>query len=706
MRPLPDTRGALADAMLLLLLWTAIAPWASAGTPAADRQPLEVRRSGAPDAWLHPTDALDLTLNRPLVAGDERLAILVGTADLSSLFELAGQTLRYRPGLVRLPTGESVVTVYLVTAPNVWQPVATLPIRVTTPRGFESATVTPRISLADNGQIGERHSPEINVPARPQFQDLTFAFGLQTQSARNGVTMATQANVLGVTNQTQAPQFATAGTAARRVDLADYLWTTDARSFKVAVGQGTFGAERHLGTGLASRGLSFTVRRARADVTVAEYNGNQIVGLDNLFGVSTAENRIGLVLAGIELAPHPGAARLEVSALDGSRLTQPGVTQGQVSDTERSKGSAVRFVGQGFQQRVRVDAGFARSAFTNPADPLLSQGATLVPIRSTANNAIYVDSAFDVVKGVLLAPATPLTVTAIYRFERVDPLFASVGAPQGLQSDLFQNVVGASATLRAVTAEVLRTISNDNLGHVASILRTDTGVTAVTFAVPTGSFGQSPAAAAWCPTVSYSLNRSTQIGEALPANGGFVSASQVPNQLNAVHVVRADWQIGAAHAGYALTRSTQDNRQVGRENADFSNLVQAATFGATIAKRVDLIGEAGLERNDSEELKQETRTDHVSVTTAWRMTLHDVLTVIVNDTLGRGPDVTKNDALDLNLQYARTFELKPSAASKPQIRLFGRLTWQSSSSFQVLSVPFLDDRHLLTFGVGATITFF
>jgi hypothetical protein len=253
---------------------------------------------------------------------------------------------------------------------------------------------------------------------------------------------------------------------------------------------------------------------------------------------------------------------------------------------------------------------------------------------------------------------------------------------------------------------VLRTISNDNLGHVASILRTDTGVTAVTFAVPTGSFGQSPAAAAWCPTVSYSLNRSTQIGEALPANGGFVSASQVPNQLNAVHVVRADWQIGAAHAGYALTRSTQDNRQVGRENADFSNLVQAATFGATIAKRVDLIGEAGLERNDSEELKQETRTDHVSVTTAWRMTLHDVLTVIVNDTLGRGPDVTKNDALDLNLQYARTFELKPSAASKPQIRLFGRLTWQSSSSFQVLSVPFLDDRHLLTFGVGATITFF
>jgi hypothetical protein len=275
-----------------------------------------------------------------------------------------------------------------------------------------------------------------------------------------------------------------------------------------------------------------------------------------------------------------------------------------------------------------------------------------------------------------------------------------------VRSDLFQNVFGLSTTLRSVTGQVSRTVSNDNLGHVASILRTDTGVTAVTLVVPTGSFGQKPATAAWCPTLSYSLSRSTQIGESLPANGGFISVAQVPNQLNAVHTLHVDWQIGAAHAGYALTRSTQDNRQAGRENADFANLVHAASFGFTIATRVDVTGEVGLDRNVSQELSQVTQTNHVSVTTAWRLTPRDLLTAIVNDTIGRGPDKTRNDAADFNAQFAHTFALNPGASAKPQIRVFGRVTWQSSESFQVLSAPSTDNRHVLAIGAGATLSFF
>src|SRR5262249_41104946 len=157
-------------------------------------------------------------------------------------FDLSGQTFGHASGPVRLPSGESTLTVYLVTQPNEWQQVATLPLRVTTSAGFESASAAPRVDLADNGQFGPRHQPPSNAPARSQFQDLTLGLGLQSQLVRRGVTLSTQTNLVGVTNETQAPAFALEGRAASRVDLADYAWTIEHAAFNVSIGQGTFSA--------------------------------------------------------------------------------------------------------------------------------------------------------------------------------------------------------------------------------------------------------------------------------------------------------------------------------------------------------------------------------------------------------------------------------------------------------------------------------
>lgn len=697
--------GAAAAVTSLLLVSVAVVVSLGGFAPQEGPRPLEVR-SGSGDAWVHPGDRLDLLLSRPLVNGQERLAVIIGETDWSSLFELTGQTLDYAAGPVRLPSGETTVTVYLVTSGNTWTQVATLPLKVTTPAGFERATIGPHVDLADTGQLTEAHAPAANAPPRHQFQDATAGLGLTTEHVRSGFTVATQTNLLGVTNQAQAPRFAALGVAAPQLDLADYLWTVERGSVKMSVGQGTFGRERHLAPGLASRGVSLTLRRSRADVTFSAFTGNSIVGFGNFLGVSASHDRIGLADIGVELLRQPGAARIEFSVLDGSRAPQSGFTQGRVSDAERSRGAAIRFIGSAQQQRFHLDTGVARSTFTNPADPLLAQGVAIVAVRPRTSDAIYLDSSYDLVKDRKLRRSATLTVTPSYRFERVDPLFASVGAPQGLRSDLFQHVFGIAITAGAAAAQVSQTTSFDNLRHVPSILRTDTAVTTANLVVPTGALGQPATEAAWYPTVTYTLNRSKQAGEGLPDNGGFKSDSQVPDQVNSVQTVRADWSVSTVRLGYFVTRSLQDNRQPGRETADFDTLVQGLSIGVSIGTRADVSTDLGLERASSREFAQLTRTGHVSVSTTWRTTASDTVTAVVNATAGRGPASALNDADDASLQYAHAFVLPARGPAKPRVQLFGRVTWQSSAAFQPIAEAPPDRRHLAAFSVGLTCSVF
>src|SRR5262249_6958930 len=151
---------------------------------------------------------------------------------------------------------------------------------------------------------------------------------------------------------------------------------------------------------------------------------------------------------------------------------------------------------------------------TNPNDPLLAQGFTTVPVRPKTSTADYVDAFYDVVRRT--SAKRPMTITTSYRFERVDPLFTSVAAPQGVRSDLLQNTAGVDVRVGQVSGRVANVWSHDNLNHVASILRTDGGLASVNLVVPTGTLGQPSSAAVWWPVVSYALNRSSQIGEGLP----------------------------------------------------------------------------------------------------------------------------------------------------------------------------------------------
>ena len=674
--------------------------------PGQEPLPLEIHSTAPAERFVRPGDGLELRLSRPLAAADGRLAIVIADIDWTSLFNLDGQTFAYRGDVARLPEGESAVAVYLVTAPNNWRQVATFPIHVTTPTGFQQVKLTPAADVNSLGQAVEGHEPDSNAPARATFQDFTSHLGFATEHVRSGIHVRTQTNVLAVTNQKQALRFAQVGDEAMKTDLADYVWTVDGPHVSLALGTATFNVERHLGANFATRGISGTARFSRVDVALAAVNGQAIVGFPNFLGVSTHDNQVVLGAVGAELLPgRPRGARVEVSFVDGARLARPGFTQGQINDVLRSHGGGVRFLGSDPAQRLRVDAGHARTWSVNPDDPELSQGLTLVAVKPKTSDADYVDAAYDLLRSHASQAKVPVTLTGSYRFERVDPLFASVATPQGIRSDLLQHTAGVDANVGRVNARVAEVWSHDNLHEVPSILRTDTGVTAVNLVIPTGAFGQSPAAAVWWPVVSYGLTRSSQAGEGQPANGGFVSPSQVPNQLNTAHILGADWSLAWLHVAYSLNHSFQDNRQPGRETSDLSNQAQQLAFGVIPRPTINVTLTFNREGATNLELDRTSHTMRGGLIANWQLDPRNLVSATVNRTAIRDATSGPSDVADVNLQYRYAFRFQPSRSAGPALRLFARWTWQSSSALDPF-VGVANARRNWTINTGVTLTLF
>src|SRR5947208_11757549 len=76
-----------------------------------------------------PLDQIELLLNRALNSSEERIAVLIGTTDVSSLFTQDKLRLRYGAKLWPLPLGEWPVTVYLVSNDK-WKEIAQFTLRV------------------------------------------------------------------------------------------------------------------------------------------------------------------------------------------------------------------------------------------------------------------------------------------------------------------------------------------------------------------------------------------------------------------------------------------------------------------------------------------------------------------------------------------------------------------------------------------------
>jgi len=469
-------RATVRQRALVLLGLAAAFALASSGANAAARtsgqesntQALAVQAGFADKQSISPDEPIELTINRPLARGEGRLAVVIGESDLTDLFVVSTQSLKYGAGKsFPLPLGAIELAVYLVAPDDDWRELARFPLRVgssaanseaktenaeaktkepeaktesqpatdtsaqqepapeqssqQSPQGagppakrrfgFDKLNIAPQLNIGFKSQFTETHFPEANKPDRPTFADATAQGTWKSEMARGPFNMQQQIDIVGSSFRNEALRFGDLQGRAPKIDLSSYSMQFQQGTGRFTVGHISFGDLRHLINNFASRGLTMTQPLgSHADISLVAMNSANVVGSDNFFGLDNRRHQTHSVILGLEaLKSRPGGLRFEVAALDAwFTSNRQNFTQANINDSERSRGYSARLLAKDKSGRARLDGGFTRSYFYNPDDPLLNQGAAVQSSRAETRNARYVDASYDLLKEFVFKRAAAL----------------------------------------------------------------------------------------------------------------------------------------------------------------------------------------------------------------------------------------------------------------------------------------------------------
>jgi hypothetical protein len=614
-------------------------------------QDLTVSTNLPAEGFVDQVVALEITPSRSLAPG-ERLAAFLDHTDVTDLFRASPLGLTYDASSIALPSGQHELVVYFV-AGDGWTEIARAPLRVRTPRGYDTARLDPRFDFSLKGRLDEGHFPAENVPTRDGgYQDLGGQFNLETEHVRNGLAIKGQTSFIGTSYRPEALRYGQLGSDAPKVDLSSYVVQYQQGDIGLSVGHVGFGNQPHLISGFNSRGTLFSYRPSeRVDVSLAAMNGSSIVGWRNFVGLDEPDHRLLSGSIGLEAFSRAGALRVELTGLGASLLPQSGYNQGDVTDAEESQGLGIRVAAATAGSRLRLEGGLARSRYLNPFDVALALGDSLVPVRAERKNARYIETNVEILQNVALGGTRTASLGLGFRHERVDPLYGSIGAYA--RPDLLQNQWNLRSNVAGIDVQASHARAEDNLDDIASILKTKTRRTWGILGFPLATiWGIQAGAAAWVPTLGYRYDRTHQFGAGIPVDSDF-SASHIPDQMSVNQGATADWHWNRVSLGYRLDHSRQDNRQEGRELADLTNLVHAVAFGFTPHARVRLDLEATRERAASKERQEIARTRRFGIRGNW--SAFDRTTLSVSWALTHAEDdagIRERDDTTLDAQWS------------------------------------------------------
>src|SRR5687768_9964735 len=637
---------------------------------------LTVTPEYAPDGWVDSKQPIGLQLSRPLNTQTERLAVVVGRTDLSALFTVTATVARYSATTLPLPKGETEVTAYLVTAGQPWQEIGKFPLRVRLNGGFHKAELKPGLTLTTTGQV----APD----ATRTSSGVTLNPALRSTLVRQNGTVELQSNFLAVTHQNQALRFGARGVDAPKFDLSDYLVRAQRGPVNVSLGHLSYGANKHLISGFASRGISAGVTMAKiAEVSVAALNGSSIVGWNNPIGLDEDQHRLYGASLKVEGRPlRPGALSLALSLVQGSQLPINGFNQNEINDSEKSRGWGLHFGGKMPGDRVTLDAGIAMSRFENPTDPTLSQNATLVPVKPETKAARFADLSIGLLRDVALSKNVKVNLTAIARHERVDPLYRSLAA--AVQANAMQNVLELNGGLGPVAVQASHARSEDNLDDLVTLLKTFTHATSLNVGVPMGSLFRAAKPSPFLPQLTYTLSRTRQFATDLPTNSDFAE-THVPDQVSDNQSADLQWTMGKWRTGYRYNVSSQDNRQIGREKSDLRNLAHNVSAAVSPMTRLDLGATFAFENANNKEFSQKNDTRRIGANIDFRATKDLALSSAVSTTwLSDNPRTSESDNTEMSTELSQNFRLLRSRAERPSGRVFLRYQRQSANSISIL----------------------
>ena len=629
------------------------------------------------DEWITRYQSLEFILSRPLSA-DEHLALIVGTTDVTDVCTVHADTLRYRPLAIPLPSGSVNVSMFLVTPDGTWISVGDCTLHVLSTTGLEKSIMTPSFTLANKGQVAEGHSPETNAPARSTFQELNGQLELKVDVERSGVSVGVGANIIGVSFKQEALRFAEKGEDAAKIDLASYVIETRTGRTTFSAGHISHGRSRHLLNNFSSRGISITTEIGTfADLSGSVLNGTNIVGWDNFLGLETADHRLYSGTLGLEILPeNPGTIRLEGSYVHGSQLPLNNFNQAQVNDAEESSGGSGRLQLSDPGRNFTVDAGFTITRFTNPVDPLLSQGFDVVPVEETTRQARYADVAWDVFRDAMILEVLPTRLNVAFRHERVDPLYRAVGA--NVRPDNLQNIYELHGGIGPLQLDLTHLRSEDNLAEVESVLKSKTRQTGANVVLsPGASAGILPP---WLPTFSYGLNSTHQFGVSTPTNSEF-TPDRVPDQITTSHTAGIEWQGGSLRVEYRGAFTTQDNRQAGKENADALNRTNGLNISFSPVTLISMSLEGLLESSENTETGAVIRNKRIGTNLLASLVAGASASLTASLSTSQPDDGSSSQRQALfSLETSYAFDLSSHFAFKWRGQAFIRYSWSEFES--------------------------
>ncbi|MBL8323426.1 MAG: hypothetical protein JNJ89_00555 [Rubrivivax sp.] len=575
--------------------------------------------------WVSARDTLVLRISPEAQARWRQWRLFIGTRDVTALARLAA------PGSIELasaagpwPPGESALVVHGADGSEL----ARLPLQVRTAAGFERSETTPRLDLGSEGRTTDRRSDGQPTSPRTGRAAGTLGAGLAWKAQRDGLALEAAANLAGHSQRERALRFATLGAQAPKADLADYRLALGWRGHGAEIGHVTGGTHPLLLQGFASRGLGLKGRLGeRADVAVHALRGSAIVGYDELGGLDDAEHRVLALTFGTELvAGRPGALRAELSVLDAAVRSEAGFNIGSVPDAERSRGVGLRIAAASEGGRLAGELALARSRFTNPFDPALAQGGELQPVQPEQRHAVSASLRWAALQQWPLGDTSAgrlLDLSFDLRHDHAQPLYRSLGA--SVVPDQQATRAGMQLALSGATLQLGAATRVDNLARIATLLRTrtDEATSALTLPLATWLLPAPPSAPAapkaataetstTNPDATTTTDAAAAAEPAAPAGGpGFnpwptlslngkwvhqravnapaevdsgIAATHRPDQLTREQQLNLSWTLGAHSLGYGVSRSTVDNRQVGRERADFHRLAHQASLNLALGE--------------------------------------------------------------------------------------------------------------------------
>jgi hypothetical protein len=521
-------------------------------------------------------------------------AIFLGDLDITSQMQREGDEFVYKSELLPLTIGEKTLAFYRTITPDKWESIATFLVKIE-PTLFLNPTTTNPLIPPDNQTNFINFNPKFSINLKSQIATsrssniVTSSDATSVQASFNGElsakykigngTLQGKANFVGSPVRSEALRFNDLKERASLIDLSSYSIDFTDGDLKFAVGNVCFGNNSLLVNNVCTRGITGNYKlNSFADLSVGHLSTTAIVGFDNILGIENDKNTLTGGSLGLQIMNNAsGGVRLETTLMNGSRLPVANFNVGEIVDAEKSDGVGLRLTAASDDGRWKADASFARSTFTNVGnDPQLTQGVQIVALQPVTKNAWYAETSYDILKDIKLDEMRNVSLSANIKLEQTDPQFGTLGT--SVSPDRFQGQFGLNGSIAGANIQFQHSNSEDNVDNLQNILKTKNQSNSFNLNVPLQSVLQNKDVL--IPTFSYSYQQTAQNGSIAAGRSNFNDPSKIPNQVSVSQNIGLGWRFSdAVSFDYKFSNTFQDNRQVGRENADFSNLGHQFSIG-------------------------------------------------------------------------------------------------------------------------------